>query len=62
VTLILFRVDATSNVHQLDFNKIILIPHSCLFHMPMCVCVHVCMCEWTFVRNRRFYKCTHKMS
>jgi hypothetical protein len=25
VTLILFRVDATSNVHQLDFNKRILI-------------------------------------
>jgi hypothetical protein len=25
VTLILFRVDATSNVHQLDFNKGILI-------------------------------------
>jgi c-di-GMP-binding flagellar brake protein YcgR len=25
VTLILFRVDATSNVHHLDFNKIILI-------------------------------------
>jgi hypothetical protein len=24
VTLILFRVDATSNVHQLDFNKRIL--------------------------------------
>jgi hypothetical protein len=26
VTLILFRVDATSNVHQLDFNKRILLP------------------------------------
>jgi len=25
VTLILFRVDATSNVHQLDFNKRVLI-------------------------------------
>jgi hypothetical protein len=25
VTLILFRVDATSNMHQLDFNKRILI-------------------------------------
>ena len=25
MTLILFRVDATSNVHQLDFNKRILI-------------------------------------
>jgi hypothetical protein len=25
VTLILFRVDATNNVHQLDFNKRILI-------------------------------------
>jgi hypothetical protein len=25
VTLILFRVDAASNVHQLDFNKRILI-------------------------------------
>jgi hypothetical protein len=24
VTLILFRVEATSNVHQLDFNKIII--------------------------------------
>jgi hypothetical protein len=26
VTLILFRVDVTSNVHLLDFNKRILIP------------------------------------
>jgi hypothetical protein len=35
VTLILFRVEVTSNVHLLDFNKIILI----LCIICVCICV-----------------------